>query len=72
LEAQLLSFPRAKRFDIMDALAYVIEAMNQAEMFFYPEGYDDTSKDVIEREFEEFMKEDASESESDVEVVSVL
>jgi hypothetical protein len=72
LEAQLLSFPRAKRFDIMDALAYVIPAMNEAEMFFYPEGYDDTSKDVIDLEYEPFEKEDASEFGSDVEVMSVL
>ena len=66
LEAQLTSFPKSKRWDIMDALAYVIEAMDQAEIFFYPDGYDNTDKDVIEQEFEEFDKEDLSESAYDV------
>lgn len=73
LEAQLLSFPRAKRFDIMDALAYVLEAMNNADMFFYPEGYgDDLGSDVIEREFDMLHREDLSEIENDIPVLSLI
>ena len=36
LEEQLLSFPRAKRFDIMDAFAYIVELLEQGERYFYP------------------------------------
>lgn len=36
LEAQLMSFPRSKRWDIMDALAYVIELMEIGERYFEP------------------------------------
>jgi len=36
LEAQLLSFPRSKRFDCMDAVAYVIELMEQGDRYFFP------------------------------------
>ena len=36
LEAQLLAFPRSKRWDIMDALAYVIEMLDVGDRFFEP------------------------------------
>lgn len=35
LEAQLLSFPRSKRWDCMDAEAYFIELLERAERYFY-------------------------------------
>jgi hypothetical protein len=35
LEAQLLSFPRSRRFDIMDALAYVVELLEVGMKYFY-------------------------------------
>jgi len=35
LEAQLLSFPRSKRWDCMDAEAYFIELLEIAERYFY-------------------------------------
>lgn len=37
LEAQLLSFPRCKRFDIIDALAYFVEMLDIGERFFQSE-----------------------------------
>lgn len=36
LEAQLLSFPSSRRFDCMDALAYVIELLENGERYFFP------------------------------------
>lgn len=38
LEAQLMSFPNAKRRDIMDALAYVVELLAKGERFMLPGG----------------------------------
>jgi len=53
LEAQLLAFPRSKRWDIMDALAYVIEMLDVGNRFFEaPEDLDD------EEMFEELSKSD--------------
>lgn len=36
LEAQLLSYPRSKRWDIMDALAYIVELMDIGSRYFDP------------------------------------
>ncbi len=36
LETQLLSFPRAKRFDVMDATAYVVELLDVGNRYFEP------------------------------------
>lgn len=36
LESQLMAFPRAKRWDIMDATAYVIELLDVGERYFEP------------------------------------
>jgi len=35
LEAQLLSYPRSKRFDIMDAFAYIVPMLDVGGRFFY-------------------------------------
>jgi hypothetical protein len=37
IEAQLLSFPRSRRLDIMDALAYCIEMFSLGERVFQPD-----------------------------------
>jgi hypothetical protein len=37
LESQLLMFPRSKLWDIMDALAYVIQMLEIGERYFMPE-----------------------------------
>jgi DNA-binding LytR/AlgR family response regulator len=53
LEAQLLAFPRSKRWDIMDALAYIIEMLDIGDRFFEPpEDTDD------EKMFEELARSD--------------
>lgn len=49
LEAQLLSFPRARRFDAMDAEAYLIELMEEGERYF--EGTEADDPDNIEEEY---------------------
>jgi len=36
LESQLLSFPRAKRLDVMDATAYIIELLDIGNRYFEP------------------------------------
>ncbi len=50
LEAQLMSFPRSKRWDCMDALSYIIEMLELGDRYFEPlrpedeEGYDPESE----------------------------
>jgi predicted phage terminase large subunit-like protein len=51
LEAQLLSYPRSKKWDIMDALAYVIELLDIGNRFFDP------PDDVLEDELEDLERE---------------
>ena len=36
LEAQLLMFPKSKLWDLMDALAYIIEMLELGERYFSP------------------------------------
>ena len=36
LEAQLLWFPKAKRIDIADALAYIVHLLEEGERYFQP------------------------------------
>jgi len=45
LEAQLLSFPRSKRWDCMDAEAYFIEVMEKAEKYFYSDDDEEPTDD---------------------------
>ena len=40
LEAQLMSFPRSARWDVMDAFAYIIEVLDKGSMFFEPQDVD--------------------------------
>ncbi len=54
LESQLLAFPRAKRLDVMDALAYVIEMMDLGSRYFSPP---DEDPDDIEAEYDELENE---------------
>jgi hypothetical protein len=58
LEAQLLSYPRSKKWDIMDALAYVVEMLELGERYFVPndEIFEDKEED-IEREYAELERE---------------
>ena len=52
LESQLLSFPRSKRFDVMDATAYVIEMLDLADRYMEPD--QDPEKTIFDREYEAY------------------
>jgi phage terminase large subunit-like protein len=45
LENQLMSFPRSKRDDVMDALAYVVEMLEMGERYFIPKETPDEIND---------------------------
>jgi phage terminase large subunit-like protein len=47
LEAQLLSFPRSKRFDCMDAFAYIVELLEKGERYFFAK-----EDKAVEKEYE--------------------
>lgn len=56
LEAQLRSYPRAKQWDAMDALAYIIELLDYGERYFWPERASEPGYD-IESEYAELEKD---------------
>jgi predicted phage terminase large subunit-like protein len=56
LETQLLSFPRSKKWDVMDAAAYITKIMEMEQQYFDPEGFDDEDFDP-EAEFLELDNE---------------
>lgn len=56
LEQQLLSFPRAKRWDVMDAAAYVVEMLEKGMIYFPGSGPDERMEDV-EMEYEDLDDE---------------
>lgn len=56
LEAQLRSFPRAKRWDCMDALAYILELLDYGERYFWPQRASEPGYDV-EAEYAELEAE---------------
>lgn len=51
LESQLLSFPHAKRWDLMDAAAYIIEILEKGLMYMSPKEGEEESADSIEAEY---------------------
>lgn len=57
LEAQLMSFPRSKYWDIMDALAYIIEVMEIGERYFRPTPIEDEDPEDEFRELKEEYEE---------------
>ena len=56
LETQLMSFPRSRRLDIMDAFAYIIEIMELDQYYFDPINPEDED---IEAEYDDLENEDA-------------
>jgi phage terminase large subunit-like protein len=62
LEAQLMSFPRSKKDDIMDALAYVVEMLELGERYFIPT---EDGKDV-EDEYKDLKEDDYGDRMSDL------
>jgi len=57
LEKQLLSYPRSKKDDVMDVVAYVVEMLEIGERYFIPNASD---KD-IEDEYKDLQDEDYGE-----------
>lgn len=60
LEAQLLSFPRPKRWDIMDALGYVVEMLERGQRYMTDipgerEFEDSMDPRIIEAEYDDLM-----------------
>lgn len=41
LEVQLLQFPRSRRWDVMDAAAYIVQVMEEMAMYFSPSSLDE-------------------------------
>jgi hypothetical protein len=58
LENQLLAFPKSRLWDIMDALAYVVEVLELDQNYFDPVA---TNDDDIESEYEELEYDDPVE-----------
>ena len=58
LEDQLMSFPRSRYFDAMDAFAYIVEMLELGYRYFEPtdEVYDD--REEIEKEYKRLSKND--------------
>ena len=52
LESQLLSFPRSKRWDIMDALAYVIYMLDVGDRYFEAPESEDPEDEFNELDYE--------------------
>lgn len=45
LEEQLMTFPKCKRWDAIDALAYIVELLEMGDRYFSPEGSDEEPAD---------------------------
>lgn len=56
LETQLLEFPRPKRWDVMDALAYIVKMMEMGLRYFDPP--EEMVDDMFEHDLEELAKLD--------------
>jgi phage terminase large subunit-like protein len=57
LEGQLLSFPRSRLWDIMDALAYIVEMMELGERYFEPPEMDDPEEEFKELDYDEAVND---------------
>jgi hypothetical protein len=60
LEGQLISYPRSKRWDIMDALADIVEMLELGERYFTPSEKDDAE---VEDEYSDLMTDDYPDGE---------
>jgi len=57
LEVQLMSFPKSKKWDVMDCFAYIVQLLEKGSRYFYPpEASFEDPKD-IEKEYEELEYE---------------
>lgn len=62
LEQQLLSFPTPKLWDCMDALAYFVEVLADAERFFASPDIEDEDPEALEREYAELERLDPDDA----------
>ena len=53
LEAQLLSFPRPKRWDIIDCAAYIVKMLDEGERYFEPPAPEAAEKEFAERDYDD-------------------
>lgn len=67
LEEQLMAFPRAAYWDIMDALAYIVPLMDEGERFMYADSFE--SSDMIEDEYADLDAEDKYDPAADFRLV---
>lgn len=57
LEQQLLSFPRSKMWDVMDALGYIVEMLERGERYMLPLSASDDSMNYTKQEAEAEFRE---------------
>jgi len=57
LEGQLMSFPRSKRWDVMDAVGYFPEMLERGERYMLPALTAGESRESVEKEYEELDKD---------------
>jgi hypothetical protein len=63
-ESQILSFPRSKKWDIMDAAAYIVEILEMGLRYFNPKDFDSDDPFEIEREYD-ILKDEYNEPSFD-------
>lgn len=63
LEAQLLSFPRSTLWDVMDALSYVLQIMDDCHKYFIHSGTDSDVEAEEEGLYEELAADDQQEAQ---------
>ena len=61
LERQLLSFPRSRKWDVMDAFGYIIEILEKGGRYFEANYEDKDDREAIEAEYKELSSEDRFE-----------
>lgn len=61
LEVQLMSFPKSKLWDVMDATAYFVEMLDKGGRFWLPPGMLDEDPEEVEKEYADLYHEDERE-----------
>lgn len=57
LEAQLISFPRSKYWDVMDCTAYLVEMLEMGERYMSPQGVEDIESEYKELDADDYYDE---------------
>ena len=52
LEAQLMSFPRSRLWDIMDAFAYIVEMLEVGDRYFEPPSFENSEDEYADLEYD--------------------